>query len=391
MARARERVARVRGVVDGAEARGDLVVLQVAGGQVEPGEQPVGGDVQHHERTGDGPQPAHRGGGGKAVAGDVADDQRRASAGERHHVVPVAAHPVRVDGGRVVGMHPQAGGVRGGAREEGALEREDVLALTPVEPCVVHEHGCHGSELGRQLQIGPVEGRTVPGAYEVGGSQQDAAGDQRHGQVAVDALTAHRRLRAVRRRDEREVLRCHPADQHGPAVAQAFGGQQRLAALPPVHHLAHRGGFELLQRVDGPDRHGTGDGHRGSGDALALLTAQHGLQQVDGGGVGQPGTLNAASSSAVRSRSRVVPIRVPAALSQRIRAAVVKRSTRGDASGSGLRGCRCRDVPFWAASRRVRRLARPPPPFTVLTSTRVRRTPRCHVGGRGATRAGVSW
>lgn len=232
---------------------------------------------------------AHRGGGGQAVAGDVTDDQRRASAGQRHHVVPVPADPVRVDGGGVVGVHPEAGRVGRGAREQGALERHDVLAFTPVEPGVVHEHGCHGGELSGQVQVGAVEGRAVTGAHEVRGAQQDTAGDQRHRHVAVHALAAHRRLRAVRRRDARVVTRGHPSDQYGLTVAQALGGQQRLTALQPVHHLAHRGGFELRERVDGADRHGAGDGHRGAGDALALLAVEHGLQQVDGGGVGQPG------------------------------------------------------------------------------------------------------
>ncbi len=162
-------------VVDRAQTGGDLVLLQVAGGQVQPGQQPLGRDVERHQGPGHGAQPAHGRGGGQPAPHHVAHHQRRTAAGQRDDVEPVAAHGGRITGRVVARGHLEAGRTRAGAGEQGALQRDHVFALAPVEPGVVDVHGRLGRQLHGQRDVGLGERRPAPRPDEVGETQQHAA------------------------------------------------------------------------------------------------------------------------------------------------------------------------------------------------------------------------
>lgn len=116
-------------VVDGVDAGGDLVGVDLGGEAVEELEHLVRGQVE----AGVGPdrraELAHDGRRADASAHDVADDEGGAAAAEGDHVVPVAADRGLGAAGVVGGGDAQVVGLLQLLRQEGALEGDGGLAL----------------------------------------------------------------------------------------------------------------------------------------------------------------------------------------------------------------------------------------------------------------------
>ena len=143
------------GVVDGVDAGGDLVGVDLGGEAVEELEHLVRGQVEAGVGADGGAELAHDGGGADPAAHDVADDEGGAAAAEGDDVVPVAADRGVRAAGLVGGGDAQVVGLFEFLREQGALEGDGGLALAALA--------------GAQ----PLGGLGVVG--DVGGEDEDAA------------------------------------------------------------------------------------------------------------------------------------------------------------------------------------------------------------------------
>lgn len=120
------------GVVDGVDAGGDLVGVDLGGEAVEELEHLVRGQVETGVGADGGAELAHDGGGPHPAAHDVADDQGGAAAAEGDHVVPVAADRGLGAAGLVGGGDAQVVGLFQFLWEQGALEGDGGLALAAL-------------------------------------------------------------------------------------------------------------------------------------------------------------------------------------------------------------------------------------------------------------------
>ena len=117
------------GVVDGVDAGGDLVGVDLGGEAVEELEDLVRGEVEAGVGAYGGAELAHDGGGAHAAAHDVADDEGGAAGAEGDDVVPVAADRGLGAAGLVGGGDAQVVGLFQLLREQAALEGDGGLAL----------------------------------------------------------------------------------------------------------------------------------------------------------------------------------------------------------------------------------------------------------------------
>ena len=118
------------GVVDGVDAGGDLVGVDLGGEAVEELEHLVRGQVEAGIGADGGAQLAHDGRRADAAAHDVADDEGGAAAAEGDDVVPVAADGGLGAAGLVGGGDAQVVGLFEFLGQQGALEGDGGLALS---------------------------------------------------------------------------------------------------------------------------------------------------------------------------------------------------------------------------------------------------------------------
>ncbi len=151
--------------------------------------------------------------------------------------------------------------------------------------------------------------------------------DQGHGQVTVHTGGTQLRGGARGGRDADEVVVAQPAQQHRLALPEDVPVEQRLMRLLGVRvDLAHRSRLQAGELLDGAQRRGphlrdAGFGFREPSSPRRTLS-----RMSTAAPSAKRGTVNSASSCAVRSRSRVVPMRELAEFSQASRLRVVNRS-----------------------------------------------------------------
>ena len=136
--------------------------LQPLDGGVEPG-QDVGRAGLGRER--DAAQQAahlpHRGGRGRVVPDDVADDEHRAAVGLQERVVPVAADLRRARRGGVAHDDLDVVGLRRRG-EQAALQLLGELALLGEQPGVVEGERRPGRDVAGGRDLGVVEAASAP-------------------------------------------------------------------------------------------------------------------------------------------------------------------------------------------------------------------------------------
>ena len=288
----------VRGVDLGVVAGREAQVRRVAVGLGEAVEE-VGGAGEHRVRAvalgsvgaqGDA-QLAHQRGGPHVVSLDVADDQGEAAAGQRDHVVPVAADLEAAAGGDVAGGDVHAGDLRTERGQHDALQSVGQLPLGlgragPGQGLGEHPgHGgqdgafvrCEGDRMGEgrhpgthgatrhgQRQIGPglaaevlgeQPGHGVPGPVLLGGGEIDRAAGADHlgGRVVGAQRHVRERVRLGVRlpvvADDAEAVARHP--EHREAVGRE--ARHRQPGRDPEHLL---GGARLGQCPAGVQQEG---------------------------------------------------------------------------------------------------------------------------------------
>jgi hypothetical protein len=150
------------------------------------GQYLVRGEVELCEGAYGGADLAHARGGLDTRRRYVADGEGHASAGERDHVEPAAAHP-GVRAGRAVVVRDLDGAlVRNAAREHALLESHGGGALARVATGIVHADSGAGDELLHEDQVVGFEGvRVGRRAVQTDHPQDGVSGAQGHHQQGV--------------------------------------------------------------------------------------------------------------------------------------------------------------------------------------------------------------
>jgi len=269
-------------VVGGVDAGRDLGGVEVLAHPAEPEQHLRRGEVEGGEGAYGGAELAHGGGGADAVAHHVPDHERDPVAGQRDHVVPVAAHPGQVARRQVAGGDLQAERIVQVGREQAALQRERGAALPAVQPRVVDAQRGPRGELLPEGDVLLVERRAAGEPVKRHDAEHPAARLQRHheqrdaleqpahvvaaarpgqllGEVGVD-LGEHDRLPARHAPGERRPrrVRRHLVERPGHHVVVGAGPGHGPRQAP--HHGRPVGGRVRQLAVD---QHPVPDGHRG--------------------------------------------------------------------------------------------------------------------------------
>lgn len=166
------------GVVHRVQAGGVEVVAEVVHHLVEAGEEFGGRELQIGERVHSGPQLPHGGRLGQTVSHHIADDQRHPGAGQRDHVVPVAADLDALVGGQITDGGTDRAQRRKLARQKSPLELLGPHVLGVEQPGALDGLRHQSAECDEQS---PFLSAETPRISEGDDAAADAAagGDQR--------------------------------------------------------------------------------------------------------------------------------------------------------------------------------------------------------------------
>ncbi|GAA3228561.1 hypothetical protein GCM10020256_40900 [Streptomyces thermocoprophilus] len=209
------------GVVDGVDAGGDLVGVDLGGEAVEQLQYLVGRQVQSRVGAYGGAELPHDGGGAHPAPHDVADHQRRTAAAESDDVVPVAADGGFGAAGLVGGGDAQVVGLFEVLGEQGALEGDGGLALAAFAGAQAFGgFGVVGDVGGEDEDTGAADAFGDGGAGEgVGATVGCFAGLERAGAPAAQHL--------VEQREQAEFFQLGECLGGGPAEGGGGGRRRR--------------------------------------------------------------------------------------------------------------------------------------------------------------------